>query len=857
MRRVVLYLLFFLSGFSALVYELIWQRLLHLVFGVSTLAVSAVLAAFMGGLALGGLLFGRMADRSRRPERGYALLEGAIAGSALLVPPAFTWLTDVYTTLHVAWQPEPWGGALLRFALALGVLLVPATLIGGTVPFMARLAVRRRDRVPSAFSLLYGINTLGAVAGAALTGLVLLRYLGMQQTLWIAVALNAFVGVAVLFLRQAESGSTLRVEATVPAAMVVGSNRLPAGLVLACAVTTGAVTTGLEVAWTRVLGIFSSNSAYAFALVLSVLLLGLAVGGLLQSLWARRPGDPLRRLALCQWALAGLTLATLPYFRAAPAWFDRCCDGTASIRTLFLAELSLTAGVLFLPAVLMGLSFPLLVSGLATDPRHVGRCLGRVYAGNTLGCVLGAFLAGFVLVPHLGLRGTLGLFAAGNLAVGLIAWAGALRPARLIRVLAAVAVISGAFFAWHRQPDGPYLKAAVEGPRHLLYYREGNNGTVSVTEEAGGIRHISVDGQPVAGTSETSVLDQKMLAHLPLLLHPEPHRALTVGFGSGGTSYSMSLHDIDVDCVEIERAVPDAAEHFRSENHGIRHHPRFRLVLDDARSWLQVAPQPYDVIVTDCTNIQYKSNGDLYTVEYFQRMRDRLTEQGIAAAWVPANGIDPADLKTLLRSFRQVFPHTSLWFMDPLPTDFLIVVGTPGPLSIDLDRLSRRMQKPEVHDDLATMGLADPCRMLSTLLCAEADVGRYLGDGPLHTDDRPVLSYSTYGATYRVTIPENLLQMLSCRSETGPLVRRCEASVGLLRNQVASSEAILGHIAFMQGRPSEALAHYVAGARLLPEDATMRRLVVTLYGNLQQAKTVGDQAATGQVGSDRVANASP
>src|SRR5262249_13658606 len=151
------------------------------------------------------------------------------------------------------------------------------------------------------------------------------------------------------------------------------------------------------------------------------------------------------------------------------------------------------------------------------------------------------------------------------------------------------------------------------------------------------------------------------LAHLPLLLHPDPRRALTVGFGSGGTSHSMTLHGVDVDCVEIEAKVPAAADCFTSENHGVRSHPRFRLVLDDARGWLRVAPVHYDVIVTDCTNIQYRSNGDLYTVEYFRLMKDRLGAGGVAAAWVPANGIRDADLRTLIRSFREVFPHASVW----------------------------------------------------------------------------------------------------------------------------------------------------------------------------------------------------
>ncbi len=289
----------------------------------------------------------------------------------------------------------------------------------------------------------------------------------------------------------------------------------------------------------------------------------------------------------------------------------------------------------------------------------------------------------------------------------------------------------------------------------------------------------------------------------------------------------MSLHGVDVDCVEIERAVPGAAEHFRSENHDVVTHPHFRLVVDDARSWLRVAPVRYDAIVTDCTNIQYKSSGDLYTVEYFQLMRDRLTAQGIAAAWVPANGIDPADLRTLIRSFRAVFPHTSVWFMNMLPTDFVIVVGTPGELRIDCEALARRMQAPGVREDLNEVGLTDPGRLLYTLLAADDGLDRYLGAGPLHTDDRPLLSYTTYGAGFRATIAENLVPLLTCRADAARYVVNPPGGATLLRHHVASNEILLGHLAFFRGDEREALVHYVGGARLLPGDLPLQRLVLT------------------------------
>jgi spermidine synthase len=855
-----LYGLFFLSGVSALIYELIWQRLLNLVFGVSTLAVSAVLAAFMGGLALGGLLFGRLADRTARPLRLYAWLEGAIGGCALLVPPAFALLISVYTALYSWLQPGIWGGACLRFVLALVVLLIPATLIGGTLPVMGRLAARPGARLTSGFSLLYGINTLGAVLGAALTGFVLLRFLGMGQTLWVAVGINLLVALVAGLLSRAKHavaevahfpGEGFALEKAAPEWRPTSDGRDSGATVgrwmaVGCAACTGATSLGFEVAWTRILGIFTSNSAYAFALVLSVMLLGLGLGSLVQSWWSRWPGNSWKRLAVAQWLLAGVTLASFPFFRTAPAWLDGWCDGTSTM-LVFWGELLLTTSALFLPAVLMGMSFPLLAAPLAANSKAFGVWLGRIYAVNTLGGVVGAFLTGFVLVPALGIQNTIAVLVAGNLVVGLAAWGWGVQPfpftlsiprrgageskvtAFAWRLLPAIGVILLAGIAWACMPAGEFLKSAVRAPRRLLYYREGNNATVSVVEERDGSRSIMVDGQPVAGTIGTSVIDQKMLAHLPLLLHPEPRRALTVGFGSGGTSYSMSLHGIEVDCVEIERAVPAAARYFHSENQGILNNPHFHLILDDARSWLRVAPVRYDAIVTDCTNIQYKSNGDLYTVEYFRLMKERLTPQGVAAAWVPANGIGGADLKTLVRSFRTVFPHTSIWFMNTLATDFLIVVGTPGELAVDLDSWQERMGKAGVRQDLEAVGLADPCRLAYTCLAAGTDLDAYLGAGPLNSDDQPVLSYTTYGATFQRTIATNLIQLLACRGDVCRFVLHPAPQPTMLRHYAASTEAVLGHIEHQAGKNREALDHYLKGAELLQEDPAFRQLVVATY----------------------------
>jgi spermidine synthase len=259
-----------------------------------------------------------------------------------------------------------------------------------------------------------------------------------------------------------------------------------------------------------------------------------------------------------------------------------------------------------------------------------------------------------------------------------------------------------------------------------------------------------------------------------------------------------------------------------------------------------VAPERYDVIATDCTNIQYRSNGDLYTVDYFRLLKERLHPDGLAAAWVPANGIHDTDLKTLLRSFREVFPHTSVWFMNCLPTDFLIVIGTPGVLDIDLDRLHLRMQRPGVAEDLETVGLADPCRLVYTFLAADEDLTPYLGSGSLNTDDRPVLSYTTYGATFRSTIAANLVRLRACRSDVARFLKHPTSPETMLRHYAASNELILGHIAHWVGAEQEAQAHYAKSRQLLPTTFTVREAVPRVHAQFNGQTFLPTDAERGQ-----------
>ncbi|MCP4250756.1 MAG: hypothetical protein GY778_27275 [bacterium] len=844
-RVALLYVCFFTSGVAALVYEVVWQRMLTLVFGVATFSVAAVVSAFLAGLALGCRLFGGPADRSANPLRLYAGVELGIAAagisSAFFVP----LLMRVFQSIHGTVDPGWLGSNAIRFGLAFVALGVPSLLIGGTVPIMSRLIAERARSVAVGFGRMYAVNTMGSVAGAALAGFLLIRVFGVRGALYCAVLGNTATAIlALLASRIGSAGRTERTEPTVAASSVATSEPNHPRFALWCAAVAGAVGLAYEVAWTRLVAIFTSNSVYVFTMVVTVYLAALALGsGLAARLLRTRRVHRLRTLIGIQVLLAltgPIVLAFLPTAAVADL-----ASPLASASRVLLLEYALSAAVVFVPTVLIGMTLPLLLA-LAGDPlSQAGRSVGRIYAFNAVGTIAGAALTGILLIPLLGLRGTLLGLAAINFLIA--AWAAGLdrNPPAGWRVATPCAAAGFVLLVAFLPATQHFRRPVTAAEETVLYYAEGPSATVHVSEfdgEEGRHRTLFVDSKSVAGTYQEIVTDQKMLAHLPLLLHPQPERALTVGFGTGGTSYSMLTHRVRVDCVEIEPRVVDAYRLFESENHGLvgPDHERldFHLILDDARAWLQVASEPYDVIVTDVTSIQYRGNGNLYTAEYFRLMRERLAPDGLGCAWVPLTGVTPEQLEILVRSFQDVYPHTSIWYMINLPTDFVILVGSPKHLAVDLRTIAERMTRPAVQGDLAAVGLDNPYKLAACLLLAEEDVGRYAGAGPVHTDNLPVLDYLTPGSTNRNTLAVNLNKMLARRSDAATYITRWPddsdpASVQATWRRwfEAAGHLMAGHAILRSTDPDRAApaaAHYKSAAELTPEDPLTESLFTGL-----------------------------
>jgi spermidine synthase len=774
---------FFLSGASALIYEILWQRQMMLSFGASAPAVTAILTAIFLGIALGSRAAPRLNRISGNPLVLYALVEASIGIWGFSVPWLLHAADVIYININHALGPADFWIKPLRFVLAIGVVL-PATLcMGATVPLMVRLAgeISRGER-STGVAWAYGVNILGAVIGCLLAGFLFIRTIGLYHTREAAVAINALVMLLALSLVRlrpqiagvrAETGT--RAE---PAGKAkVREAELPADLTRYAVLyfLAGFVALALEVIWLRFLGIINTNSNTTFSLALAVYLTGMGIGSLLVYPLLRRKLAPRSVFALGNLATAVGALLTFPMLYMAPGlthdWIlQQVSAGTLTLAAIIKTETVLSLGLMLLPTIFMGLAYPSVCDIIPVDAPQRKRLVGLLYFWGTLGSVLGTLITATWLLPAAGLHGAFASMVILLALIFVVARASD-RQFPLHRLLSFVgAAVACLVAVWIAAEAVPVLRIArVESIGHewwvvpeqknappsvkLLHYKAGSTATVMVKEavnprnprdERLTIRYCYVDDQLVASTDVEAKVDAVMLAHLPLLLHPAPHKALTVGFGSGGTSHALTTHpQVEAYCVEIEPEVPRAAHFFERQNLDVLTNPRFRLIINDARDHLHAGVETYDVISTDVTNLQYMQNGNLYSVEYFQMMKDKLNPGGIACAWIPMASVSNLELKILLASFQKVFPHTSLWHMNHTWTTFGILIGTPEKLVIDYNRLLEGFNDPDISQNLSQIGMTDPMQLIHCLQLDEVGVRSFVRGVPLHTDNLPILEFTS------------------------------------------------------------------------------------------------------------------
>ncbi len=834
--------LFTVSGAVGLVYQVAWKHLFTTVFGSTTYAVSVVISIFMGGLALGSFAFGRVADRSRAHLLIFAALQAGIGACGLVVPPVLQWAEGLYGGVFRA-TGSP--GALLAVQVLVStcVLLAPTFLMGGTLPVLSRLMASLRGRVGPAVGLLYGLNTLGAAGGAFLTGFVLVKELGIRRTIHLAAAGNFALALAFLLmhlLSTVEEEVALAEEPGPPGELALGRWRLR--LVMLMVAVSGFVAFSYEVLWTRLLTFRFETTVYAFSIMLSTFLLGLGLGGALVGLLRRR--IPKARY----WLVWGCLEAGVGVYGVSSVLlFFSARHGYESFAMRVLGEFGVSALIMLVPTTMMGAAFPIACELFAAGVAETGKSVGRIYVFNTVGAIAGALVTGFVLVRTLGTQASLtlvSLLMVGAGSVVLAATPGLARRRAWLRFAPAAAAWAGALLVWALTPgdfllhyflkNQSFAAANPEGSARLIGYEEGVEGVVVVSADEEGTRMIAAGPLDVAGTSYALRNTQKLQAHVPMLLHPDPREVCQIGFGGGETAGIFASYDVDrFDCIEISRAMIQVAdEHFSDINRGVVDDPKCNLIVMDATTYLKYTERKYDVIANDATWPAQAGPSMLYTLEHFQNGYDRLKPGGIMTSWLPFD-MPIEDLKAIIRNFHQTFRHVYIWAVLSRVNKHSLILGTDEPLRVDAARFLERFEQ-FARDDLAIVHLDDPDVFLACHLTRIEGPAPELAGAPPHTQDRPTLQflYSRQEEYARYREPRQRSQaLLFFRAHRDSILEHLggldalpqgqQLAEGIARVDRANDHFLRAHVLEWED-PRRSAEELMAAARLAPNHPAVR-----------------------------------
>lgn len=737
----LLYLFLFLSGFAALGYEMVWTRLLSAGLGHEIIAVLAVVAAFFAGLALGARALDRTVSRSSYPGRWYAGLEAAIGLWALVLSGLLPWTVD---TAHFLLGSEP--SASRQWVVAFlfpFIILLPATFaMGATLPAMERL-FSRLCRSAHSVGGLYAANTFGAVAGTLGATLFIVPGFGFAKTQQILAVVNFLCATGVL-------AGAARGESERPAVDTHHSDR-PSSLRLYITLFfTGLFGIGFEVLVIRMLSQLLENTVYSFACILSVYLLGTAVGGAVYQF--RRPRSSFKKVMAV--LLQGLSLtcliSTILLFYA-PS-IQRSLESITHSGTsgALFTEFILAAIIFFMPTVMMGMAF----SHQAQGARRSTGGLGYALSVNTIGAAAAPFLVGVMLLPTAGSKTALAALAIGYLFLT--------PPVPLKRMLPAMIPLAvGCILIF-----GPFQLRFVNPPPggQIIDHKEGVMAAVSVVADSWGDVHLKVNNHYQMGGT-TSVYSDHRQAHIPLLLHPHPQKALFLGLGTGATFAAAADHPgLTAVAVELLPEVVSMLPYFEKTTGNFADHPQFNIKTADARRYIRTAGTKYDVIIADLFHPARDGAGFLYTVEHFRAVRDRLNPEGIFCQWLPVYQLNLDMIRVILRSFLQVFPYGSAYLAHySLTSPIIGLIGsTSGEMQFSESWYQNRVQDKRLHGKLAALGLKTGYDLFGCFLADSRQLACFAGKGELNTDDKPVVIFGAPHFVYELQRPayERLIAMI-------------------------------------------------------------------------------------------------
>jgi spermidine synthase len=773
----LLLLLFAGSGCSALIYEIVWYQLLQLVIGSTAVSLAVLLATFMGGLCVGSIALPRIRSvRGRHPLRVYALVEMGIGICGILVLFGMPLVDQVYVAAVGHGLPA----MLLRAVVAAACLLPPTVLMGASLP----AASRWLETTPAGVSwmgLLYGGNTAGAVFGCLLAGFYLLRVHDMATATLVAAAINGAVALIGFGMARRAPYQAAAEEPPATPAAEAAPDSWPIYVTIALS---GACALGAEVVWTRLLGLLLGATVYTFSIILAVFLAGLGIGSGVAAALVRGMARPRMAMGWCQLLLAG-AVAWTAYMLAnsLPYWPINPLLSTSPWYT-FQIDLARATWAILPAALLWGASFPLALGAVASRGGDAGRMVGGIYAANTAGAIAGALAFSMILIPAVGTQGcerVLILLSAVSalLALAPLEWPPRVRAGALLLAAATVAAVLLAISV-----SGVPSMLIAYGRRitlsmnssQILYAGEGMNASIAISRWNDGAVQFHVSGKVEASTEPYDMRLQRMLGHMPALLHSNPHSVLVVGFGAGVTAGSFVLHPEVKRIVicEMERMIPPVAtRYFSRENNNVLHDPRVEIVYDDARHYVLTTREKFDVITSDPIHPWVKGSATLYSKEYFELVKQHLNPGGIVTQWVPLYESDLSTVKSELATFFDVFPDGTIWGNDTAGGGYdTVLLGQAEPTRIDVDQLQAKLERPDqarVAASMREVGFGSAIALLSTYAGQGPDLRSWLEDAEINLDGNLRLQYlaglalnnSMEGAIYSQMLtyrryPENL-----------------------------------------------------------------------------------------------------
>jgi spermidine synthase len=762
--------LFFLSGVSGLVYETVWLRILTRVVGNTTYATSVVLAAFMTGMAVGSYFIGRYAAGVKNQLRLYAMLEFGVGITAVGLTAVLLHLAPFYQVFYGMFQESRFGLTVFQSVLAFGLMLVPTSLMGGTLPVLsAHTKAFHIDFAPR-IGLLYGLNTLGAVLGVLGSGFITIGAWGETATFLTGAGITVIVAAMALALSAGARGAspahavpTRAAASTATISPYPTSTRRLVGFAYALS---GFAAMSYEVIWTRMFQIQVGTSIYAFSIMLAFYLAGIGVGSLVGGRFLGALKFPLRAFAVAQLGIATYSILGL-YFCTLfdPVSFES--------RLKFANVLVMPPLVVFPITVVLGTMFPLVCRCYVANEDDVSRAVGRLYALNTFGCIVGALVCGFLLIWIFGTRGTILALAAFNAAIGLamlLREPGNISWPRLSAVAAGYLVIMAPLAYKGPDPFRVVINRALASVgrdtlsddfrtdnMRVYYHKEGMTATVTAL---GDDKVATAKQLCINGISMTQLrIESKLMAHLPLLLHPHPKDVLVVCFGMGTTVRAVRVHKgVNCDVVELVPEVYECFKYLCPDAAEVLADPRIHHYADDGRNFLLVRPKKYDVITIDPAPPLWSAGTvNLYTKEFFELCQARLKNHGIVCLWIPPAGA--SEIRMIAKTFFLVFPNTHVWRSPMQPVIGLYMIGFKNADDPVQNSLRKTADDQAIFADLNEWGKAVPSMDALKVLhmMGPTELAPFIADAPVISDDHPYTEFPLWRSFYDPAYREKII----------------------------------------------------------------------------------------------------